>query len=213
MIRSMRIPMVVLASLALGGCGGGFLHTPESQTRYDLGMPEAGSQQPQIVPWRVEVDAPSWLSSSAMQYRLAYVNADARDAFSQSRWVAHPSEMLERYLGAALTNDSMDVSWCRLSLDLDEFVQTFESVDRSHAQMTLRASLRAPRRGGTVARQTFQQQVAAPSADAKGGVTAYREGLGGLTAELTEWLDGIAQDSELAAKCEPGDRQELFGGR
>ena len=213
MIRSMRIPMIALTSLVLAGCGGSLLHAPESQTRYDLGMPEANLQQPQIVPWRVEVDAPSWLSSSAMQYRLAYVNVDARDAFSQSRWVAHPSEMLERYLGVALSNDAVDVSWCRLSLDLDEFVQTFETADRSHAQMTLRASLRAPRRGGTVARQTFQQQVAAPSPDAKGGVSAYREALRGLTSELTEWLDSIAQDSELAAKCEPGDRRELFGRR
>ncbi|MDF1613406.1 ABC-type transport auxiliary lipoprotein family protein [Desulfurivibrio dismutans] len=166
---------------------------------------------------RVEVQAPSWLRSRTMQYRLAYRDDLRRREYRESRWVAEPGEMitrsLERYLSFApeLAAGSRPMvldarhrerrpalpATCRVRLTLDEFIQVFREAHDSYTLLEVRAEL-----PGAVGRRigprwfTIRQPAASP--DAFGGVDAHRRGLQQLADELRAWLESPEVQEALA---------------
>ena len=185
--RGARILGVLATGLALGACSG-LPQRPIAPAIYDLGLAGAVSPAPAVLPSQIEVRAPSWLATSAMQYRLEYRQPAQRQVFAESRWVAPPAEMLQRLLLQALSAPSSSSGGCRLRLEVDEFTQAFESPDASTAVIVARSEFLPPRGENALARRMFEVREPASSADAKGGVTAFRKAGERLTIEVAGWM-------------------------
>ena len=163
---------------------------------YDLGMvmPLSDSGVPLAA---VDVQAPSWLDSRAMQYRRESEPA-RRQAFTESRWAATPAELLavalRRQLGAAGEG-------CRLRVDLDEWVQVFDAGGQSQVQLALRASLRTGRSEGVVAQRTFALTQAGGD-QARQGVAAFIDLEKQVAEGLSAWLRKLgSEQKDLPVRC------------
>lgn len=179
-----------LALCALGllaGCAGG----PASRNiaGYDFGPVTASG--PGIAGLeRIEVRAPSWLGTTAMQYRLAADDPARRRSFAESRWVAPPAELIEAALKQRLIGEAASPG-CRLTLEVDEFVQSFDAAGDSRAQLALRVSLSRKPDNTVLARRSFSLDQGA-GRDARGGVAAHAAMQEQLAAELRQWLQATA---------------------
>ena len=211
MILSNRMIRHLLASASivlLSGCAG-IVTPPASFTVYDLELPAAAERtgNSAFVPAAIEVRAPSWLSSSPMLSRLDHRPPTRRVVFAQSRGPGHPSEMLQRQRAASLGVSGGANGQCRLRLDLDEFIQRFQSVEASTSELVVRASILAPRDESVLARERFVIVTQAMSADAAGGVLAHRQGARRLTESLRNWLDTLDGDTaeglNVRERCRP----------
>jgi len=189
MTKRWKRPVLVAVGLVLGGCGN--LGVPAARFAFfDLGIAEPVT--PPLPLTRVEVRAPSWLSTGAMQYRIDYRQPAQREAYSETRWVAEPAEMLRLALDRALVPDSSSSGGkCRLRLELDEFVQVFETAHDSHAIIIARPVLIAPRSDDVVVQNTFVIREPAPTPDAAGGVIAHRRAAGRLAHGISVWIAGL----------------------
>lgn len=154
----------------------------------------------------IDVVAPSWLDTPAMQYRLAYADASRRSSFTESRWAAPPPELIQQILRRSLSEgDAGAVAGnCRLVVDVDEFIQRFDAPQSSTAVVELRVSLLGPRAETPLARRSFSVLRPTPTADARGGVAA----LGSATAEaasaISRWLGGLdaaGEVQQIARRC------------
>ena len=141
----------------------------------------------------VDVVAPTWLDVPAMQYRLAYADPAS---FIESRWAAPPPELLQQVLRRQLSGaESRGAPGpCRLQIEVDEFVQVFDSPQSSSGLIELRAALLA-RADAPVARKTFRASRPAQSADARGGVAALAAATGDLATAVRDWLVASGSDS------------------
>ncbi len=193
-----------LVLLSLCGCAAAPHHEP---ARYDIALAvPAAAKLPGLALSAIEVRAPTWLASAAMQYRLAYAQGARRDTYADSRWVAPPAELLERALTRRVMASAgqAPAGGCRLVLELDEFLQAFESPGASHALLELRASLYAPHGAALLARRTFSQKPPA-GADAKTGVAAFGIAAALLADDLGAWLDALASGPQgFARRCRDG---------
>lgn len=199
--RGLSGPMsALMLVLLLGGCVPNNVRQDDGAL-FDLGEPSPPWHAPALL--GVDVLAPSWLGTSAMQYRLAYLgNGEGarRRAYADSRWAAPPAELIEQALRrhALVAGGKGEALGCRLRLDLDEFVQTFDAAQKSRVVLALRASLTS-RNSETVARRGFALERAAISADAGGGVAAAAAAVQGLTGDLATWI--ASEKSALVTRC------------
>lgn len=190
------IPLLLLCACA---------STPRNDpARYDLGPAAAGKARlPGLALRTIEVSAPSWLASPAMQYRLAYSQGARREAYADSRWAAPPAELLERALTRrVLASAGQSASdGCRLALELDEFIQAFDAPGASHVLLEVRVALLAPHGDALLARRAFSRQSPA-GADAKSGAAAFSTAASTLGDEVVAWLDLLARDTpEVVSRC------------
>lgn len=195
MMRHCKGAVLLVLALAIGGCGN--LGVPAARFAFfDFGTPEPVDPPLPFALTRVEVRAPSWLSTGAMQYLIAYRQPAQREAYSETRWVAEPAEMLRLALERALVPESSAEGRCRLRVELDEFVQEFDGPTSSHAIIIARPALIMPRSDEAVAQNTFVIREQAPTPDAAGGVIAHRRAVRRLASEISSWIaspDGANQ--------------------
>lgn len=175
----------MLLALALAGCGG-LGSAPPQPRLYDLGLAPHPAQASPVV-GAVQVTAPSWLRGSGMQYRLAEAAPGERRTYTESRWAAPPPELL----GGVLSRSLAGTGHCRLEVDLDEFVQNFPAAGPSEGLLEARVRLRGVADGGVLAGRPLSLRVAAPSADAAGGVAALTTASRDLAGELAAWLGAL----------------------
>lgn len=146
----------------------------------------------------LDVQAPSWLDSRAMQYRRASEPA-RRQAFTESRWAATPAELLAVALRRQLAVGTGD--GCRLKVELDEWVQIFDGNGQSQVQLALRASLRTGRSDGVIARHALSLSQAGGN-QARQGVAAFIDLEKQVAEELSGWLRKLAGEQKgLVARC------------
>lgn len=189
--RAAAWAMAFAAALS-AGCG--TIGTPPRPVAfYDLGLTDSVSLPATAVPAQVEVLAPSWLDVAQMQYRLQWDQPQRRRTYSESRWVAQPAELLARALERGLRGEGEGKNTCRLRVELDEFVQDFQSGSASTVVIVVRASL-LPRAGTPLGRREFRVTLPAPTADAEGGVSAHRAAVRQLAGELGGWLAALDHD-------------------
>ena len=196
--------LYVLLSIWLAGC----TITPQAQTPvavYDFGLQQVtstydtSSQQRQL--WTslliAEATSPVWLDSQAIQYRLAYRDPTQSYNYANNRWAASPATLLTHRIRnriAAVTNDKVistsDSARAdfRLHLELEEFSQVFDAVDKSHVVIRLRASLVHRSSRSLQAQRNFSIKQAAPTANAAGAVQALTESSDKLIENLIDWL-------------------------
>jgi cholesterol transport system auxiliary component len=188
----------LLLSLTLSaGCAIG-PQTREGMVNYDFGLPRLSKeanprlQQDLIV---AGVSAPAWMDNSGIYYRLAYQDAARPQAYALSRWVMSPAALLGQRLRASIARASaagvfVPADGVRadhtLRLELEEFSQVFDAVDKSHAVLRLRATL--IRQRDIVAQQDFNIDHAAATPNAEGGVRALIAASDAAGERLVEWL-------------------------
>lgn len=189
--------VIVLASavLALAGCAAGRQASPKVGY-YDLGAAAApaGRARQGLPSLRdIEVFAPSWLNTAALQYRLAYQGDQRRQNYAESRWVAPPAELVGHLLRKRmLSGDTMGA--CKLRIDLDEFVHFFDAADASRSVVEARVQLLGPG-GELLARRAVIAGQPAPGADARGGAAALSGAVEDLAATLLDWLGGLERET------------------
>ncbi len=196
--------LYVLLSIWLAGC----TIMPQAKTPvsvYDFGLQQVSStyntsnQQQQL--WTSllleEATSPVWLDSKAIQYRLAYLDPTQSYNYANNRWAAAPATLLTHRIRnriAAVTNDKI-VSTSEgtradftLRLELEEFSQVFDAVDKSHVVIRLRASLIHRSSRSIRAQRNFSMEQATPTANAAGAVQALTESSDKLIENLIDWL-------------------------
>lgn len=186
---------VVFASLVLTACA--VSQPPPASQAFDLGQArkETASNVPHLPALSVaHIDAPSWLDSTRMFYRLAYANEQQPRPYSSSRWISPPAQLFEQRLktrlgqgsGMVLSASAGAMRVPVLHIEVDEFMQIFESPAQSAAHVTVRAAVIDNRI--LVAQKTFMKQVPAATADAAGGVDALAEASDAVIADMMKWL-------------------------
>ncbi|RLJ65161.1 ABC-type transport auxiliary lipoprotein family protein [Sulfurisoma sediminicola] len=190
----MRILLSLLAALAMAGCVPNNVRQNEAAV-FDFGTAAAGWAAPALQ--RIDVAAPSWLGTPAMQYRLAYDDGARRRTYTDSRWAAPPAELLEQALRRRAVAAGGEAALpCRLRLELDELVQTFDTPQASRLGLAARARLMCHGEQ-TLAARSFAVEHPAGS-DARGGVAAAAAAVQELGKQLAAWV--AAEKSAVAAR-------------
>lgn len=188
---SLFLWLAIMTSTLLGGCASKM----EIPVLYDFGPLHTSASALPLPPISIaDVNAPAWLDGPLMFYRLAYANELQPRPYAGSRWTMTPAQLLCHRLKAriaqsggtvlAVTDGAANLPLLRI--DVDEFIQSFDSAKSSNAQVTLRASLFNGR--GLIAQKTFTQKVLATRADAAGGALALATASDLLITDITNWL-------------------------
>ncbi len=190
--------VALLLSLTLfAGCAIG-PRTQEGMADYDFGLPRSVKEanprlhQDLIV---AEVTAPAWMDNTGIYYRLAYQDVARPQAYSLSHWVMSPVALFGQRLRANIARastagvfvpaDGVRADYT-LRLELEEFSQVFNAVDKSRAVLRLRASL--IRQRSIVAQAMFDLQYPAATPNAEGGVRALIAASDDAGEKLIDWL-------------------------
>lgn len=184
--------LTILSCALMSACAGG----PQvaDPVRYDLGVPTGAALAWRMPLGAMDVQAASWLSASAMYYRLAYSEPLRRQTYNESRWAAPPAELLGSFLKRRQADTAEGGLGCRLHLVLDEFEQRFDDGQSSQMVLELRGVLLPARGSDMLARRVFRIQKPATSADARGGAAAAHDLAMALADELSTWTNGLVRD-------------------
>lgn len=185
----------LLLTVIVAGCA----NNPTTQVRqFDFGplsttnLPHDSQNKLQVS--LAEMTIPQALESNAMLYRLQYDNAQQLKTYALHHWSMPPAQLLAQRLKADFAANGNDIVASSdgaaklpvLRIELDEFSQIFTSDSQSHAQISLRATVIKANR--LLAQRSFQQKVAAATADAPGGARAMQEAADASIAELQTWM-------------------------
>ncbi|MBV5299457.1 MAG: membrane integrity-associated transporter subunit PqiC [Rhodoferax sp.] len=193
---------------------------------YDFGpgavTPSLTSHRPDLPP--LELSSPQAsvaLNSLAVQYRLAYADAQALKPYALARWSMPPTQLIGQRLREQLSRRRAVVSpgeivrsqsarqaaaaqarpapLLNLRLDLEEFSQLFEAPDQSSGLLRLRATimLRSAVGESLLAQRSFVVQQPALSADARGGVHALTAAADQALQQIELWLGEVETISTL----------------
>lgn len=193
--------VLTFSLLALGGCGAASRQSVVPR-HYLLGasipaatpIPADATHGASLRIARIEM--PAWLRGTGLYYRLAYHHDNAIAAYADSDWVAPPAAMLEHRLRDALagggwravlgpaSNVPADFT---LHVSVDDFSQLFTSPGESFGVLDATVTL-AGANDALIAQRRFRFRVAAPSADAAGGVRALDVASRDFSRELRDWL-------------------------
>lgn len=188
---------VMTAGLLLAGCAS---NPPASMDLYDLGPVHSvrtqqvtGSTQLPAISV-ADIQAPAWMDSQMMFYRLDYANDLQPRPYSASKWTMPPAQLFEQRLksvlarsgGVVVSASDGAINLPILHLAADDFSQSFESAGQSSVHVAIRASLF----DGRVlrAQKMFIKRMPAASADAKGGAAALAAASDAIISEVGTWL-------------------------
>jgi len=192
--------LLVLSLLAgsLSACMGG--KTKPSPASYDFGLTDFGltpaantTAVPEIKVQVDKVTAAESLNSNRIRYRLNYQNPVRVFSYTESRWAAPPTELLSAKIRAS--SRTMPSANCSLKLQLEAFDHVFDSETTSHGIIQLSASLDDKKARKTIAREQFEETIAAPTLDAKGGVDALNQASTAAIAKALDWGNTMAGKS------------------
>ena len=191
--------ILACAAVLLAGCLSQ-PHTPEPAL-YDLGFAPGGgavpartSAEPSVV--RVRVSARSWLDHTSMHYRLLYVDEMRTLTYAYARWIAPPAELVGQRLRQTLAESGAaarmgSVSAHEIAIELEEYVQVFETPTRSFGRVSVEVRLSGPSTGEA----RFTEQAAVQTPDAAGGVRALAAATDALISRIVAWV-GASEDQE-----------------
>jgi cholesterol transport system auxiliary component len=195
---------LVLAILTLAGCVTARTQIPAAV--YDFGQQRLATASDSEAPGNgrlkasllvADATAPAWLDSTAIHYRLAYHDLAQSYAYASNRWAASPAVLLTQRIRSRIAgiSDEGVVSAAdgartdyTLRLELEEFTQVFDTIDRSRAIVKLRASLIETGSRSLLAQRSFDIERTAPTANAAGAVRALTEAGDKLIGNLIAWL-------------------------
>lgn len=186
--------LALTGSVLLAGCAS----NAPSMALYDLGPLHASATANQLAPLPAisvaDIQAPAWLDSPMMYYRLNYANNQQPRPYSASKWTMPPAQLFGERLKSRLSQaggvvvPAVDgaLNLPVLRIEADDFSQLFDSAGQSSAHIAMRASLFD---GRTLrAQKMFVAQVPAASADAQGGAAALASASDAIINEMAVWL-------------------------
>ncbi|MEZ5703022.1 MAG: ABC-type transport auxiliary lipoprotein family protein [Burkholderiaceae bacterium] len=173
---------------------------PVNKTTYDFGeielpAPAAQAPTPRAPLALAEIQTAWGQSSTAMQYRLAYANAQQVLPYREASWRMPPAQLVAQTVRAVLAQQRPVVSLGEgsapllLQLTLESFGQSFKTPTSSQGSVRLRATLL--KGDQLLAQRAFATEVPAATADAAGGARALSEATRQVATELASWLGGI----------------------
>ena len=190
-----RAAMLLLCCALLPGCAS--IKKPQAEL-YDMGLATAAANMPALPPMALaEVNAPEWLDSPAIFYRLAYAKARQPRPYADSRWSMSPAQLFAQRLksrmsqagGTLLSASDGATGIPLLHLDADEISQVFDSPESSSGLVAMRLSVLNGRR--LLGQKSFVRRMPAPSADAAGGVEAIAAASDAVIADMLQWLASL----------------------
>ena len=193
------LPLLAL----VGACAIG-PQVKEPPASFDLGPQRAYvEEQPRIrtVLLLPSVNAPAWLESSGIVYRLNYQDATRPQTYANSRWAASPAQLLTQRIrsrfaaasaGIVTGGDSAHADYA-LRVELDDFSQSFDAVNQSRVTVRARATLVNLASHALYAQRTFALERPA-SPDAAGAVGALGVASDLLIEDLLGWAVQNLQD-------------------
>ena len=184
LLRSLRLTGCLAALALLSACVNTVLPVPQ---QYDFGPTAQVSSATarQTMPAMNEILTSAALDSNAMLYRLAYDDPRQLKAYAQARWTMPPAQLLMQRVKLQ-NGSSTGIDGRVLQLELDEFSQIFTAPQQSHAQISVRASLRQGK--NILAQRRFTLTAATTTADARGGANAMQTAADNFIAELNAWI-------------------------
>ena len=183
-------------ALACAGCSLSPISSSPEAIQYDFGPDPAKGAPPALRhPLLVyDVNAPAWLDSQYIYYRLAYQDAARPQAYADSRWVSSPAELIGGRVRGRLAAsgkggvlhpaDGTRASYA-LRLELDAFNQVFDAPGKSRAVVRLRATILG--KNSLVAQRSFGAERPAATPDAEGGVRALIAASDDVLDQLVAW--------------------------
>ncbi len=180
------------AATSLSGCGVG-PKPKEAVGAYDFGLPSPAPSVPVKGLSQALVTAPNWMDSTALYYRLAYVNAARPAAYAQTRWVSTPSNLIEARLKERAVAGGVLLGGAgpALRVEIDEFAQVFDQEKSSRAVLRARASLASGR--DVTAQKAFSIDVPSATPDGPGGAAALASAANRLVDEVLTWTATAAK--------------------
>lgn len=151
-----------------------FPSRPPAPALHDFGLQggvsgfQSGNSEPAA--WSsVTVQAPEWLQTENIRYRLLHSDPTRVRFYSEHRWLAPPPALLAQRLDL-----NSGVDGYALKIKLLEFEQVFEGPQNASLMLSFRAICQRPGKEGVAAEKLFRFSRPTPSADAQGAVaTAY----------------------------------------
>ena len=194
-LKSRAAAAALLACLLLAGCASA--KKPQAEL-FDLGLAPPAAAMPALPPLALaEVNAPEWLDSPAIFYRLAYASARQPRPYAHSRWSMPPAQLFAQRLksrigqaGGTLVSASDGATGVPvLHLEADELSQVFDSAERSDGLVAMRLSVLNGKR--LVGQKSFVRRMPATSLDAAGGVEAIAAASDAVIADMLLWLASL----------------------
>lgn len=199
----MRRFLPIVCCLLLAACyGAGKRGGDSALAIYDFGPPivegsGAPGQRSELV---VEVRAPLWFDSLGIEYRLAYDEPKRLRDYTRSRWAGPPAQMMQQRLiqQLGLMPAGQGRTRCVLRIDIDEFIQVFDTPTASRGVIQGRVHL-LDRSRTSLASYELRIEKPAASADARGGVAALTVAVDQLVADLLGWEQQLKGSGKAAA--------------
>jgi len=197
MLRSMPALIMMLAAALTVACSAPRV---QEQAQFDLGALSAlpaNAAASALPPLSVaEINAPAWMDSTRMVYRLAYANDQQMRSYANSRWTMPPARLFEQRLkariaqsgGAVLSQTDGASNLPLIRIDAEDFTHVFSSASNSNGQVAVRVSLMRGR--SLIAQKTFARQSAAITPDAVGGAVALAAASDAVITDVMSWLAG-----------------------
>ncbi|MDY6942261.1 MAG: ABC-type transport auxiliary lipoprotein family protein [Pseudomonadota bacterium] len=142
----------------------------------------------------VSAQAPSWLNSTAVPYRMPYLDATELKYYNDTHWIAAPVELVSERLKQRLHNAEPGYSPTggrqtiyRLELRLEQFEQVFVTPASAEGRIRVHATLTNARTRERIAQSTVQETVACPTPDGPGGVQALANAAHGAVEQIAQW--------------------------
>lgn len=182
--RFWLLPAVLL--LALASCSL-LPDRPPSPALHDFGPAETGSANATAAWSAVAVDAPDWLQSENIRYRLLYAEPTRVRFYAQDRWLAPPPALLAQRLSL-----SQSAGGLRLKIRLLEFEQVFDSPQTAQMTLAFRATAIQLDNETLAGEKVFHFTQPTPGANAQGAVTSSAKLIGQAVNSLQAWLAEMA---------------------
>lgn len=196
MNKPFRLLLILpLFAALLAGCGSLRIdRNLRSSNLYDLGPLPSVAGLPAVSVSVAEVNAPGWLDSSAMFYRLDYANSQQPRPYAHSRWLSPLPQLFSQRvkarisaaggIAATATDAASNLSLVRI--EADDFIHAFDTPERSHGLVSVRISVFNGRT--LIAQKSFKARMPAPSADAGGGAAALAQASDAVINDIIPWL-------------------------
>jgi ABC-type uncharacterized transport system auxiliary subunit len=199
--NSVRLIFCLLLAISLSGCfTAGKRGAEQALAIYDLGPQANAERQQRKQPMAIEVRAPLWFDSMGIEYRLAYVDVARLREYVKARWVGPPAQLIQQKLVQQLgfVPHGQSRANCVLRVDITEFSQVFDTPEVSHSLVQGRMQW-LDRSRTRIAERDINLRSAAPSADARGGVSALSASTEQLTVTIQQWESEMMAAGQLKA--------------
>lgn len=176
--------LYALASVIFIGIAGCSFHTQPPPALHDFGVqPTASNASPQT---SIDVEAPEWLESTKIRYRLLYASPTQVRSYTLDRWIAPPAKLLEQELEASGSNLGYPIK-----VNLLDFEQQFDRPGHAKALMSFTVTAYTSNLKTRLGSKTFRLERVTATPDAEGAVNAFSELSRRAAGQVEGWLSGL----------------------